>query len=381
VSWCPGGHKENVVAALAPARRRYNLRVRLGVALLLAGVVGVLAPTAALACKLQFALDKPFYLPGDSVTVTGYATGAQSELARTVQFRWGQQGEPFGDAPVQPDGSWRFSFQLPVTAAAGKLFLYADAFDASGNKLTEFPGSDTVVVQAPASQPTQEPGAPAETETPAQPVTTTTTPALVTEMRPAGRKPVAASAKSSRSSAPSRVDEPTVAQVAPRAGRPAPTAAARPETAASLRLRPAERAAPAPPPVAAPGAEGVAPRPKRVAPRAERPAPERQAKQPTRRAQRPDTSVRAPRTPVLEALPPVHTGREPERSPLSLTIGVALLAVLILASFGGAVLARRRRPAPGDSGVGDDSRMDELEAELQEIIAEERARRRESLER
>ena len=318
----------------APSLPRYSLPMHaarclraLLLATVLAGVTLALAPTA-MACVLQMTLDRPSYAPGTSAVITGYASGPQSETATRVTLTWGDGGPLLGEASIAPDQSFSFSFTVAADMRSGDHAIYARAFNAAGEMISPLPGSVLLKVNAPATPGTD------PTETPA------TTP------KP---KPAEAKAEPRATSKDAPVPQ---TQSAPSAAQTPPATVAAPVTAAEERTI-------------------SAPLPTETAVRARVSA--RTAAPPVARVQEPSLASQ-----LDVAARPVESSDEAASSGAGDSSGTAPVLLFALAILGLAlgavgarlVLGRRSSAAPAVTADAGDS----VEAELQEMIAEERAR-------
>ncbi len=294
--------------------------------LVVVALAALSAVPAALACRVDTTLDKPIYPPGSAAMITGFASGPGAETARTVRFTWGEGGPLLGEAPVGADGAISYSFTVPTDLATGSHPIYAEAFDASGADITPLPGSMLLIVEAPPV-----PAASASDEDEQL-------------LRTRVRLSVLASAPASR-------------LPAEREGR-------------TVEPRPAP--APAPSPSVVPQAP-VAAAALAAEYRAERLRPKPVSRTPERRLPAaPVTPARGARTTTAQSTAKPATPGPTKREGL---LGIAMLflllvtAVVCLAAF--AWRSRRKlRIEPAATA-------DEIEAELQKILAEEHARRSE----
>ena len=301
-------------------------------ATVLVGVMLALAPTAV-ACVLQMTLDRPSYAPGSPAVITGYASGPQSETATRVTLTWGDGGPLLGEASIAPDQSFSFSFTVAADMRPGNHAIYARAFNGAGEMISPLPGSVLLTVNAPAN-----PGA-----------KPTETPAATPQPKPVEAK---AEPRATSKDAPAPQSQP-----APAAPQAAPAAVATPATV------PEERTTSTP--VPAPAAVRARLTPRTVAP-------------PVARVQEPSPASQLEASPLVES---TEERTAPAAGDSSSTALVLLLALAVLAlALGGVaarlVLTRRtsdaRRSSSAPTATADAS--DAVEAELQEMIAEERAR-------
>ena len=300
------------------------------------------AAPAALACKVDTTLDKPSYPPGSLALITGYATGPGAESATIVRFTWGERGPLLGEAPVAADGAISFSFTVPADLAAGSYPIYAEAYDASGASLSPLPGSMLLVVTSPAA-----PGDAAGAEE--------------SEPLPAKAVAVVLQDASARKEAAPRV--PARAAQPHASARPQSAKASHSERTETLARR--ARVTPA----------GVSPaRPSGAVRRSlpNKPAGGERARARHERALRAphERALRAPPTTLRVRAEPV---RPTDEAASRRAAPWVVLIVLALGACAVALLLRRRATA------GERARAlraaDAIETELQEIIAEERARR------
>ncbi len=262
--------------------------------------------------------DRPFS-PGDTVTVSGFLFDPAA--ATPVRLSWGPNGAVIAETAVSEKGTWEVTFQIPAETATGSYLLYAIAYAANGSVINGLPARVLLPVKAPAppaDEPQREPETPGVTDEPA--------PVPEATEEPRGEADAASAPQAATRSAP----------VAPVAEAPmTPQATPVPETAIAtdrpartnvIRFAPAPRLIEAPlPPVAAPSS--------------------------------------APALPVVD-----------EASDGVLPWWLLALGAVGLLLLGGAagmlVRGRERTPEPPAP-----TPADTLEAELQELIAEERARR------
>lgn len=276
------------------------------------------------------------YLPGEEVIASGYLTDATTKAAPSVTLRWGAaDGDAVGEAALDADGNFTgLRFTIPAGMPHAVYTVYLEAFGADGKMLPGLPIPTRLRVGPPPASPR------AATGTGADPVAV----ASPTRRRAARPKTPARSKALARSKAPAPrpVVAAPVAPVARRAEAPArPTRVHRAAEARS-RVRPARRT------------------------RSEAAAP--------RRARSPQTSPvpRPSRPPV--STPAVRGGHtEGDADPLGPWTLAGLLGLLGLA----ALVRRRRRRSDGPLPVplprGPDLHELQIEAELQEIVAEARA--------
>lgn len=306
----------------------------------LAGVTLVIAPAAA-ACRVDMALDRLVYSPGDLARVTGYASGPGAESAVEVRFSWGETGPALGAARVAADASITFEFRIPPDTAPGRYALYAHAFNAAGEVISPLPGSVPFEVPAAALPADSEAGAPAP-DAEARPVSVA---------RPLVGTAPRSSTRVRRAHAKTPLPAPRPLASRPRAA--GSVAVVTPGRRAERGAPPASRAAPAG--VLSPSRPRVVEAPAspqaRLAP--VRPTTEARVARPDPPSARP-----VPRAPVARPAPE-------ERFPL------AVLATILLAGCASLlatlVLLRRGRERRQQHDL-------QLELELQEMIVEERAR-------
>ena len=266
--------------------------------------------------------NQPFG-PGDTVTVSGFLFDPAA--ATPVRLSWGPNGAVIAEAAVSAAGTCEVTFPIAAETAIGSYLLYAIAYAADGSVINGLPARVLLPVKAPAApteEPQPQPQTPGVTDEPAPVPEATKEPRAETDER---NVPQAA--------APS-------APVAPAAGTPATQQATPvPETAIAtdrpartnvIRFAPAPRLVDAPlPPVATPAA--------------------------------------APALPVLD---------EAADSALPWwLIALGALGLLLLGGAAGALVRGRELPPEPRADTSADTSADTLEAELQELIAEERARR------
>jgi len=276
------------------------------------------------------ALGKP-YKAGDTVVASG--RGFDPGAVTPVWLRFGGADAPvFAKAPILADGTWEVTFRIPAGLKAGTYVLYAEAFatqpsgvdGARGQMINGLPARELVAIgevsaaSPPPAPSTRSPGEPAPART--------------------ARKP-------------EKVKTPRVAG-SPTTSRPEPSASP------IVTPMPPARVAPA---IAQPVAAPVTPvvvdaEPSRTHTVRFAPAPI------ALRIELPRVAAPA-RAPEL----PIAAATQTDAAALSwLVLVVGAFGFLLLgASAGGLVLVGRRPPVdPTDS----------LEAELQEMIAEERTR-------
>ena len=283
------------------------------------------------------------FRPGDRILLRG--RGFDPQAATPVRLRFGGATAPvFAEAPIQDHGGWELTFRLPNGLRTGTYTIFAEAF-------ASVPGGGVDADRA-----TMIDGLPARFQL-----------SIVGEAAP--QQPGAGTGTD-----PSR----------PRpASRPRENRTPRPRTSAPLprteTSEPGPPSAPAParslptPPVAEPVTPAI------VTAAVPSPAP------PGDGPSRTSTRSYAP-APLLERLPLPAAAQPPPAAPLPVAVAAAAeeglrwyvlalgaLGFLLLgAAASGLVVARRRPPLPPD---------ERLEAELQEMIAEQRARQIEPAER
>lgn len=258
-------------------------------------------------------VEGPFFLPGAAVTVHGqFLNGDLAVPTEPVTVTLGDDGPTVGQQQLDFEGKWTLTFTLPVAIPLGTYALDATVVDGGGMLIAR----TALNVGEPA------PGAPAESKASPQPAGALSDDSL--RVVPASTPPAAPA----ESPAPRVVETRTA-----RAARaPVPVARAARPVARTLVLtpRPRQRLRPGPAPV-----------PSAVA----KPEPRLQ--------------------PFPVPTPQAGKSGAPEHRTWSTL--AALLLVLLLGGAGGWLVASRRRP---------DDPYDPIEAELQEIIAEERAKER-----
>jgi hypothetical protein len=327
------------------------------VLVIVAAAIFLAAAAAALACTPQAYLmfgepldntgtpaDSPsavrLFQPGETVTISGYLF--EPTAATPVTLRWGIDGPVIAEVGVNTDGTWTTTFVLPADIAPGAYILSAWAYDASGQLITGLPARTTLTVAGP--------GAPGSTAPPPVIAEAELDVGATNAQRRERNAPPARTARAPTRRRPA---------AAPRRSRPAPVAPL-----------PRAPAAPAPAVAETPTFSEVTP-----------PAPAERSHIPTR-----TNPIRFSPAPLLRmhSLPradePGATAQLPvakasERKPTSLAWPVLLLGalgfLLLGAAAGGAIVARRRLPVGPVDGV---------EAELQEIISEQRAQKTERVE-
>lgn len=120
----------------------------------------------------------PSYLPGETVTASGYLTDAKANAAPNVTLRWGApDGAAVGQAAIDAEGSWKgLSFAIPEGTAHQTYTLYLEARDANGEMLPGLPIPTQLRVGPPLATGTQGGRTPERTtrpETTVKPETTT----------------------------------------------------------------------------------------------------------------------------------------------------------------------------------------------------------------
>ena len=268
--------------------------------------------------------EPPAFPPGAVATVNGVRFDAGA--ATPITLRWGSTGPAIAQAPIGIDGTWTVTFQLPADIPDGTYVIYAEAFAADGSLIEGLPAREFIRVLAPAVVQPPAPVSPPAASPPAPPAAT----------RPATRPKQVKQKPQTRAVAVPRPKHATTVQTAPVTPRTIPVAPLPPGPVA-LPLIPAP----------ADGSSSVT-HVHRFAP-----AP--------RVESAPLPKVAAPgESPALAA---VSAEAEPGTSQwLILALG-GLGLLLIGAAGGGFVLARRWPPVPP---------TDVVEAELQELIAEQR---------
>lgn len=279
----------------------------------------------------------PSYLPGDRMTTSGYVVETE-KAAGPVTVRWGStDGPAMAQGAIDSAGHFKgLSFSVPAGAARGTGVIYLEALDRSGQAMPGFPLALRIHV--------------------GPPVVPAREPATTLGSAPRPKRSERPRAKHAPAPAPNR---PTSAQ--PAVDRPAPQANA--QTRAPVRPE-AKRAHDQ-----APAASG----------RARRPPARLSHRAPARLNSRGDRTS-SPRPRLVRIRPAADS-----QFPLELLLALAFSSVAGLAAVG--VWARRRHPGdpamqvaaspgPAPTEPSADARKDRMvEAELQEIIAEERARR------
>lgn len=283
--------------------------------------------------------DAPEFPPGAVVTANG--TRFDSGAATPITLRWGSLGPVIATVPINIDGSWTVKFRLPEGIPDGRYVIYAEAFDANGELIEGLPARRSIEVFSPRiAEASGDPVAPRRTVR-APGATIVQTPASQPKKRAATRS----------AGKPGTVT------------RTAPAAAPKKIPVAPLPLR-----AVAPPIVAAPPTStGPIAHVHRVAPGAavESAPLEKVAPGPrVESAPLPDAA-----TPGAAPALPVVATEEDNRRPTWLLLVLGAVGILFLgAAAGGLVIARRWPPV---------SPTDPVEAELQEIISEQRVREEE----
>lgn len=272
----------------------------------------------------------PSYEPGSEAVASGYLTDATTKAAPSVTLRWGTpDGEALGTAALDREGNFQgLRFTIPADRPTGVFTLYLEAFGADGQMLPGLPIPVQLRVGAP---PVADPA----------PADVTEVAPVRAQRRSVSRRPASpAKTPTARTVAARETSAPPV-ETAPKVTATRP--AAKPSTA---RSRARDRK-PAPAPLRT---GGPRPRPRPLAAPADAPVAA------------PALSDRARRQVGLA---------EPAD---------AWLLALVLGALGtGLAAVRRRRAAlaPPLAQVAAPVERDLLiEAELQELIAEERAARR-----
>lgn len=263
-------------------------------------------------------------LPGDEVTVTGHLFRATTPSERTtVKLRWGLRGPLIAEIPTDAEGSWSHTF----TTAAGLAH-----------------GSYVLAAYAPGTPEASEAGIRAR-------LTLTLGPRPAREASdrsgtgPASERPAGTQApdRSGGKQAPEPADE-----------QPAPVEADKAAGESSA---------------AAPAEADTTPAPARADRARPAPAPPRASRVPQPRVATPGSSPALTATAVPDETPEIAW---------PLFVLGALGILLVGGAAGGLVVARRWAPRPVDPvGAEPDERRpgaDPVEAELQEIIAEQSAR-------
>ena len=253
----------------------------------------------------------PTFRPGDAVTVVGTGFGTER---RNVVLTWGVNGPAAGQTPIGADGSWQLTFTIPTATPVGTYVLFADDGDVNGFMVT-------LAFRVDAAAPVTEPAA----DEPA--ATDDVVPVVATPAENQARPPVRPNHDRRSSQRPRTAPEPR------RPAREAPAGVARP-------MRP--RAVPPP----------------RVLPRERHGSIARRHAHPPR-LRLPAANLRPRAVPGPVALP------APPPSPFPWLLASVVFASTLAAAGTFALLLRRRRRA---------ARAAEIEAELQELLAEERAR-------
>lgn len=309
------------------------------IALLVAGLV---TASVALACASYVTFGDgpptsdgpPSYPPGETVTMKGF--DFDSEAVTPVTVHWGGDTGPIvAEAPIADDGTWTVSFPIPASAEPDQTYrLSLQARGADGQMAEALPLQTAVRVVTPGA----EAGSGARVDEP------TADSGSIQRTRGGEQR---------RAAPPQRHVH--VGDGAPAPSDAAPAAAPvirtpvrdAPGTSAAPRTRPAD-AEPVPSPARATGARVAAPGPVEVAPERLSPAP--------------------PAVTPLRV--PAWGGSEP--SPFAVA---AIVLFALLASAGGATaLASRQPPRSPLPPRHDEVASADVEAALQELIAEERAR-------
>lgn len=286
--------------------------------------------------------DPPEFPPG--AVVTAHGRRFDSRAATPITLRWGSLGPVIATVPINVDGSWTVTFRLPEGIPDGRYVIYAEAFDADGELIEGLPAREFIQVVSPQTAGTSaDPAAPhRQVRAGAAGATVVQTPAAPPRKRTATRPAAGrgATAPTSRATAPKKIP---VAPLPPHPVAPPIVAAPLTSTAPTAHVH---RVAPGAAIESAP-LERVAPGP-------------RVESAPLPRA---GTAGEAPFVPVATVS---DDGR-----PTWLLLVLGAVGILFLgAAAGGLVIARRWPPV---------SPTDPIEAELQEIIGEQRVREEESV--
>ena len=277
--------------------------------------------------------EPPAFPPG--AVVTAHGTRFDPAAVTPITLRWGSTGPAIAQVPINEDGSWRVTFQLPLGIPDGQYVIYAEAFAADGQMIEGLPARQFLQVVTPRpndpSPGVSPPVTPPQAETPAA--------SPRSDARPRAKRAAAPHRHASTPKA-STVAKPKTIPVAPLPPRPvAPVA--------TSTVKPHSHASSAPAIESAPLERAHAP-----APRIESaPLPPRAA-------------------PGQSPAIPVATADSSDGTPWLVFVIGALGILLLGAAGGGLVIARRWPPAPP---------TDPVEAELQELIAERRARAEDSV--
>ncbi len=83
----------------------------------------------------------PSYLPGETVTASGYLTDAKANAAPSVKVRWGSpEGAVLGEAALDSEGNYKgLTFEIPEETPRKVHTLYLEARDPEGNLLPGLP--------------------------------------------------------------------------------------------------------------------------------------------------------------------------------------------------------------------------------------------------
>lgn len=288
----------------------------------------------------------PSYLPGETVTASGYLTDAKAKAAPSVTLRWGSpEGAAVGQAAIDSEGSWKgLKFAIPEGTPHQTYDLYLEARDANGQMLPGLPIPTQLRVGPPLVTPSAGDRKPATT----RPITTV--------------KPL------ERAARPERIVR--VKSIA------RPQAPARPEVAVRPERAPAETSATT--------ERRTVERSKAARPAAEQPQRRAASKQ---KLGAPAVGRQAPDPPRSAGAEPASVSTQSAEDRTAWAVGAAvLLGILTLI---GMFLRRRGVPAlktspppaldPSRTGASMPDAQEQaadllIEAELQEMIAEQRAR-------
>lgn len=307
---------------------------RCSLAAVLAGLALASAPAAAAHGIATVALDKASYQPGDAVVVSGVFVDPDfAVVTEPVTVRIGIDGPVVGQAPVAADGTWTLTFAVPAETVLGAYALHAEVLDASGSLVKNLIALATLQVGPP----------PASLAAAA--------PATSEDVVPAHGAPYSGVAP-----APVAVEPASVALAAPQAAR-----------VRVQRQRLVARASSAPSIL-------PAPQPRRLAApvvRQHRPAAARHVEPRSSPAAQPVSRSHTAERELRPAPPSGAAQRPATASRRSLPVALLLLTLGIAAAAIVALRGRRLLTTETDQEL----RSLEIEAELQEMVAEELARR------
>lgn len=105
----------------------------------------------------------PSYLPGETVTASGYLTDAKANAAPSVKVRWGSpEGAVLGEVALDSEGNYKgLTFAIPEETPRRIHTLYLEARDPEGNLLPGLPIPARLRVGPPPAPPTAAPKRPA----------------------------------------------------------------------------------------------------------------------------------------------------------------------------------------------------------------------------